>query len=183
MWYQRITEYHDVEPSLPPSKIPSQILHSKTPVFGQNPFSTVIFGPEPPHGSLSSKKRKHENPDDAEIALFKRVRLLSKKTRVRKRKVKLGPLTRLATNKSGFTDLSSGTLLTETPAWKSVTSVPDESANSPPPIENPEDHITLGSLRGLPATDFQYIPIFAPNDFDPASDLAPHDDQTVSPLL
>src|ERR1700730_14694771 len=84
MWYRRITEYNDIEPS--------PIRATPTPQrpdvrFGQNSFEIVPFGPAPPKILIStSSKRKLsesniEEMDD--VTSFKRVRVISKKDRIK----------------------------------------------------------------------------------------------------
>lgn len=103
MWYRRITEYNDVDPPPPKSRMPLRKPQEEIVVFGQTSFSKLIFGPELPEHLAASKKRKREDVQDDDITLFKRVRVLSKKTRVRRIKQISGPFTRLAAAKNGFT--------------------------------------------------------------------------------
>jgi hypothetical protein len=67
--------------------------------FGQNPFSCIAFGPKdkPP----SSKKRTLEETQHNEITLFKRIRVVSRKIRVRTKPTS-DPFTQHAASGSGF---------------------------------------------------------------------------------
>lgn len=87
MWYRRITEFKDVDP--PQSMNQSQIrkLRDAPAVFGQSSFKSIVIGPPAPSEDMSdSRKRKLEHVQDDDITRFKRVRVLSKKTRVRRTK-------------------------------------------------------------------------------------------------
>jgi hypothetical protein len=85
MWYRRITEFKDVDPS-PAIKV-SVVRPSPGKVqFGRNAFRGLVFGPKsfskfPP----VSTKRKLESTEIVEddIACFKRVRLVTSKERVK----------------------------------------------------------------------------------------------------
>jgi hypothetical protein len=86
MWFRRITEYKDIEPT--PINIPSIPKASKA-VFGQHGFGSVVFGPPKPDlesaSSTSNAKRKLGETDleDAEnVVYFKRVRLITKQERI-----------------------------------------------------------------------------------------------------
>src|SRR5437016_2086144 len=76
MWYRRITEIYEVEP--PPSKpLPSP--WKKKVQFGENPFRRVNFQPSP------MKKRKADEMDaENGLADFKRIRLISRRKRVKR---------------------------------------------------------------------------------------------------
>ena len=105
MWYRRMTEYNDIDPPPPVSQMPMRKPWEGVVVFGQTSFSKVIFGPELPEHISASKKRKREDVQYDDITLFKRVRVLSKKTRVRRIKQISGPFTGLAAAKNGFTEV------------------------------------------------------------------------------
>jgi hypothetical protein len=85
MWYRRITEYKDIEPD--PVNIPTIPKNSKA-VFGQHGFESVVFGPPKPRTgySPSASKRKlgeTDIEDTEDVAYFKRVRIISKKERIK----------------------------------------------------------------------------------------------------
>ena len=78
-------------------------------MLGQTSFSKIKSGPELPEHLSASKKRKREDNQNADITLFKRVRVLSKKTRIRRIKQILGSFSRLAGARNGFTEISTST--------------------------------------------------------------------------
>ena len=103
MWYRRITEYNDVDPSPPVSQTSPRETHV---VFGQPSFGSIMFGPALPAHLSASKKRKRENVPHDDITLFKRVRVLSKKTRFRRINQISGPFIGPATARNGFNELA-----------------------------------------------------------------------------
>ncbi|CAD6575091.1 MAG: hypothetical protein ASARMPRED_007053 [Alectoria sarmentosa] len=138
MWYRRITEYNDVDPSPPVSQTSPRETHV---VFGQPSFGSIMFGPALPAHLSASKKRKRENVPHDDITLFKRVRVLSKKTRFRSINQISGPFIGPATARNGFnelanqpTDLAEATLQVgkseqpvvdlASPACRDITTVP-----------------------------------------------------------
>ena len=135
MWYRRITEYNDIDPAPPVSQRPIHKPREEIVVFGQTSFSKVIFGPQLPEHLSASKKRKRDEVPNNDITLFKRVRVLSKKTRVRRIKQISGPFTRLATARNGFTETSIGTTR-ETTRLTNGPITPNQSLSTFPKKEN-----------------------------------------------
>ncbi|KAF4636663.1 hypothetical protein G7Y89_g1430 [Cudoniella acicularis] len=86
MWYRRITEYQDTEPA--PLNIPPLRRNTKA-AFGQHGFaSVVLFGPQKPQNGAtgSATKRKlseTELEDTQDVSFFKRVRVVSKRQRIK----------------------------------------------------------------------------------------------------
>ena len=92
MWYCRITEINEIEPQ-PVVRMPTPSTRRTKVQFGQNPFADIKFGPAPPprisitRADIGSSKRKlddSELEDASDPSLFKRVRLISKRDRVRR---------------------------------------------------------------------------------------------------
>ena len=111
MWYRRITEYDYIDPPPPANQIPTRKLRETPAVFGSSPFKAIVFGPPPsndPEDLMGTKKRKSENTHDNDIARFKRVRVLSKKTRVRTSRPGPKPFIRFATETKGFNGAAMG---------------------------------------------------------------------------
>src|SRR5437016_2929588 len=84
MWYRRITEYNDIEPS--PIRVPPTPQRPDV-RFGQSSFKIVPFGPAPPkiRISISSKRKLSESnfEETDDVMSFKRVRVISKKDRIK----------------------------------------------------------------------------------------------------
>ena len=109
MWYRRIIEYSYVDPPSPANQIQTRKLQEAPAVFGQGPFKAIVFGPPPSNDHedlMGSGKRKSDQIQDNEIARFKRVRILSKKTRVRKSGPGREPFTRFFTESKGLKDIA-----------------------------------------------------------------------------
>ena len=105
MWYRRITEYNYIDPPPPANHIHNRKLREAPAIFGQSPFKAIVFGPPPstdPEDLIGSRKRKSEHISENDIARFKRVRVLSKRTRVRRSKPGPEPFMRFATESRGF---------------------------------------------------------------------------------
>ena len=103
--YRRITEYDDSEPSQRLDQIPSQRFMVSKLKFGQSPFPHIAFGPalpEEPDSGARCRKRKAGNIDDNDISLFKRVRMVSRKKRVRKPPSRTSPFTTYAGSRGSF---------------------------------------------------------------------------------
>ena len=100
MWYRRITEINEIDSPNPPDPAKRLRPCSNKLSFRQTPFKVVVIGPqEPPE--LSQKRKQGE--DDAGLKQFKRVRLLSKKTRIRQ----VGSVSTPPLKSSGFFDSNS----------------------------------------------------------------------------
>ena len=124
MWFRRITEYNDIDPPSPANQAPLRKPREEVAVFGKTSFSMVVFGPPPPDHLAAFRKRKREDND---ITLFKRVRLLSKETRIRKIKHISEPFTELAAKRNGFTKIAASN------ANEGITSKSLSSMSSQPP--------------------------------------------------
>ena len=127
MWFRRITEYNDIDPSPPASQAPLRKPRQEIAVFGKTSFGMVVFGPQPSDHLAASRKRKREDSQIDDITLFKRVRLLSKKTRIRRFKQTLGPFTELAAKRNGFTNTALNN------AYEGIISKSLSSLSSQPP--------------------------------------------------
>ena len=159
-------------------------------MFGETSFSKIIFGPELPDHLSPSKKRKREDVENADITLFKRVRVLSKKTRVRRIKQISGPFTGLATARNGFHQVSTR------PTYDHII-LKSSASISNQPSENPleKEHVGRSMADSTPAifldtvvvprTD--YIP--SVDDSDDGADDSDSieddsdDDETSPPIL
>ena len=130
MWYRRITQYNDVDPPPPVCQLPLRKYREAVVMFGQTSFSKVIFGPELRDPLSASKKRKWDDGQNDDIILFKRVRVLSKKTRVRRIKQSSGPFTRLARASNDFTETSTNTAC-ENISLKNDSTIPNQSSEMP----------------------------------------------------
>ena len=86
MWYRRIIESNDDDPPPSVTQVPLREFQEEVAVSGQTSISKVIHGPEFPRNLSASKKRKREDIQNDDITRFKRVRVLSKKKRVRRMK-------------------------------------------------------------------------------------------------
>jgi hypothetical protein len=79
MWYRRITEFKDVDPSLAIKVSVARSSLGKV-QFGRNAFQGLVFGPKPfskfPPVSTKRKLKSTEIVED-DIACFKRVRLVT----------------------------------------------------------------------------------------------------------
>lgn len=105
MFYRRIIEYNEVDPFKGSSRSQNQKSREAAVTFGQSPFKCVVFGPEEPDASkqnTASRKRKHGDSHDSDIVLFKRVRILSRKTRIRQVKPGSTPYSRFAKSTTAF---------------------------------------------------------------------------------
>lgn len=85
MWYRRITEYKDVEPPSPP-KMTS--IRRKHVLFGQSSFAitpVTTSRPEEPtfNGPSKRNSRDTETENMNNVSYFKRVRVISSKTRIK----------------------------------------------------------------------------------------------------
>ena len=117
-------------------------------MFGQSPFKAIVFGPPPsndPEDLIGSRKRKSEHTQENDIARFKRVRVLSKQTRVRRSKPGPDPFMRFATESKGFnaiamgqaherTESKAGQTIPQAPPAKALAQVPSRPTH-PPPFE------------------------------------------------
>lgn len=99
-------------------------------MFGQTSFSKIKSGPELPEHLSASKKRKREDNQNADITLFKQVRVLSKKTRIRRIKQISGSFSRLAGARNGFTEISTSTAC-ENILLKSGATMPNQPSGMP----------------------------------------------------
>lgn len=95
MWYRRVTEYNDIDAPDPLDLIRVQKSEPLQPSFGQSSFNMVVFGPK--ESEAASKKRKREEAG-SDVTQFKRVRLLSKETRIKQAKPISTPFSRYATS-------------------------------------------------------------------------------------
>ena len=109
MWYRRITEHNDVDLPPPGSQMPIRKPRQEVVVLGQTSSQKVVFVYELPKQISVSKERKRKDVQDDDSILFKRVRLISKKTRVRRIKRFSGPFTGLAAAKNGVAEIGVGT--------------------------------------------------------------------------
>lgn len=105
MWYRRIIEYNDVDPSTSVQKAIARKLREERAVFGRSAFGSVFRGPALP--AQLSEKRKRESFQDADIKSFKRVRVLSKMTRFRKIEHLPRPFAGLATARNQLAEHAS----------------------------------------------------------------------------
>lgn len=99
-------------------------------MFGQTSFSKINFDPELPEHLSAPKSRKREDNQNADITLFKRGRVLSKKTRIRSIKQISGPFSRLAGARNGFTEISTSTAC-ENILLKSAATMPNQPSGMP----------------------------------------------------
>ena len=106
MWYRRITGYNYVDAPTAANELPIQRLREAPAIIGQSSFKSIVFGPPSPKelGTLmNSRKRKSEHND---IACFKRVRVLSHQTLVKKTRPRPGPSMHFAAHRRGFSDIA-----------------------------------------------------------------------------
>ncbi len=187
MWYRRITEYNDVDPSPLVSLIPLRKPREEVVVFGEASFSKIIFGPGIPEHISASKKRKREQVQNDDITLFKRVRVLSKKTRVRRIEQILGPFTGLAAAGNGFEKVSTRHAYDHL-ILKSSTSTSNQPSETTSEKENVGRSMTDSTpaafldLVAVPRTD--YIPSMDDSDDggdDSDGDGNDSDDDVSSP--
>src|SRR2546423_14403224 len=84
MWYRRITEYNDIEPS--PMRVPPTPQRPDV-RFGQSSLEIVPFGPAPPKIRLSTSSKRKVSASNFEetpaVTSFKRARVISKKDRIK----------------------------------------------------------------------------------------------------
>ena len=159
MWYRRVTEYNDVDPTPPSSQMPIRNPREEVVVFGQSSFKKVVFGPELPEHISASKKRKREDVQNDDITLFKRVRVLSKKTRVKRIKQISGPFTGLAAARNGFTKnfngATSGSIIS-----KRALTIYDQASETPSERKHlgqsmaASTHSMLMNAMTVPRTDY-----------------------------
>ncbi len=166
MWYWRVTEYNDVDPSPPMIQMPLRKPREEVIVFGETSFSKILFGPELPEHLSASKKRKREDVQNDDITLFKRVRVLSKKTRVRRIKQVSGPFTGLAAARTGFHEFPTRSAYDQIVLKSSAS-----TSNQPTEISLEKEHVgrskadsTLLDTVAIPRTD--YIPSLDDSDDD-----------------
>lgn len=97
MWYRRITEVKDVDPPLPFTRLSPRAPERVSVAFGRSAFSGEILNTTAPDQFLQfspAKKRKREDSQKDDLALFKRVRLVTRKTRLRRTKLASKPFSR-----------------------------------------------------------------------------------------
>ena len=137
----------------PPSVNQSQTrkLREAPPLFGQSPFKAIVFGPPPPDNSddsVGSKKRKLAHDHENDITRFKRVRILSKRTCVRKTRPGPEPFVRFASENKGFSGVARNQVYRWTESKVDILS-PDQTDSRAPQPKTPVPVLDMPPLPDI----------------------------------